>query len=525
MFTILIIYILKRLSTYLTLKRDSLILVFEDKLKKKKVLNMDGLDAKGKPYNRPMLIAILLVGTFCTVLNQTILATAFPTLMNEFDVTTSTVQWLTTGFMLVNGILIPVSAWLSSRVNTKWLYIGAIGIFELGTVLAFIAPNFGVLLTARLVQAVGVGVTMPLLQTIMLSIFPPEKRGASMGLAGLVIGLAPAIGPTLSGWVIDNASWRDLFGMIIPLVGIVFVASFWFMKPVIKTHKSKIDVLSLILSTIGFGGLLYGFSTVGDNGWGSTSVLSFLVVGVIFIGLFIWRQLTMENPFLELRVFASQEYTIAAVLSSIVNMAMIGVEMILPMYLQIVRGDSAFESGLTLLAGALMMGIMSPITGRLFDIYGAKKLATGGMFLLTLGTIPFVFLTKDTPTLYITIMYAVRMFGISMVMMPTTTSGMNALPANLMGHGTAVNNTARQIASSIVTAVMISVLTNVTTAALPAKSMLKSAPLDYKTKAIDATLSGYHAAFIIAVVFCVVGLGFSFFLKSKQQVLKNGGNK
>ena len=483
------------------------------------------LDAKGRPYNRNLLIATLLIGTFCTVLNQTILATAYPTLMKDFNVTTSTVQWLTTGFMLVNGILIPVSAWLSSRVNTKWLYIGAMMIFELGTVMSYIAPNFGFLLAGRLVQAVGVGVTMPLLQTIMLSIFPPEKRGASMGLAGMVIGLAPAIGPTLSGWVVDNATWRDLFGMIVPIVAVVIVASFWFMKPVIETHKSKIDILSLIVSTIGFGSLLYGFSTVGDNGWGSVSVLSFLAIGVIFIGLFVWRQLTMETPFLELHVFASKEYTIAALLSSIVNMAMIGVEMILPMYLQTVRGDSAFQSGLTLLAGALMMGIMSPFTGRLFDLFGAKKLATGGMFLLTLGTIPFAFLTKDTPTLYIVVMYAIRMFGISMVMMPTTTSGMNALPARLMGHGTAVNNTARQIASSIVTAVMVSVLTNVTVDALPGKSLLKSAPLDYKNQAINATLSGYKAAFAIAIIFCVIGLGLSFFLKSKQQVTNNGGAK
>ncbi|MHC9533429.1 MDR family MFS transporter [Dellaglioa sp. BT-FLS60] len=486
---------------------------------------MNGLDAKGKPYNRTMLIAILLIGTFCTVLNQTILATAYPTLMKNFNVTTSTVQWLTTGFMLVNGILIPVSAWLSSRVNTKWLYIGAMGIFELGTIMAYTAPNFGFLLAGRLVQAVGVGVTMPLLQTIMLSIFPPEKRGASMGLAGMVIGLAPAIGPTLSGWVVDNATWRDLFGMIIPIVAVVLVASFWFMKPVIETHKSKIDILSLIVSTIGFGSLLYGFSTVGDNGWGSASVLSFLAIGVVFIALFVWRQLTMETPFLELHVFASKEYTIAALLSSIVNMAMIGVEMILPMYLQTVRGDSAFQSGLTLLAGALMMGVMSPFTGRLFDLYGAKKLATGGMFLLTLGTIPFAFLTKDTPTLYIVVMYAIRMFGISMVMMPTTTSGMNALPSNLMGHGTAVNNTARQIASSIVTAVMVSVLTNVTTDALPGKSLLKADPLAYKNQAINATLSGYKAAFSIAIVFCVIGLGFAFFLKSKKQVTSNGGTK
>lgn len=183
------------------------------------------------------MIVILLVGTFCTVLNQTILSTAFPTIMDAFNVSTATVQWLTTGFMLVNGIMIPISAWLSTRFNTKWLYISAMVIFLAGTIVSFTAPNFGLLLTGRLIQAVGVGVTMPLLQTIMLSIFPPERRGTAMGLAGIVIGLAPAIGPTLSGWVIDNFSWRDLFGMIIPIVAVVVLASLWFMKPVLPTKK------------------------------------------------------------------------------------------------------------------------------------------------------------------------------------------------------------------------------------------------------------------------------------------------
>ncbi|WP_143790363.1 MFS transporter, partial [Oenococcus oeni] len=172
----------------------------------------EAIDSNGKKYNRIMLIVVLLIGTFCTVLNQTILATAYPTLMKAFDISTSTVQWLTTGFLMVNGIMIPVSAWLSSRFNSKWLYISAMGIFEIGTIMAWAAPNYGVLLAGRLTQALGVGVAMPLLQTIMLSIFPVDKRGTAMGLAGVVVGVAPAIGPTLSGWIIDTWQWRDLFG-------------------------------------------------------------------------------------------------------------------------------------------------------------------------------------------------------------------------------------------------------------------------------------------------------------------------
>ena len=471
------------------------------------------LDINGKPFNRNLMVLVLLVGTFCTVLNGTILTTAFPTLMNQFNVTTSAVQWLTTGFLMVNGIMIPVTAWLSTNYSTKTLYLFAMSTFLLGMILAFVAQNFATILIGRLVQAVGVGITMPLMQIIMLSIFPANQRGTAMGLGGLVIGLAPAIGPTLSGWIIDNFSWRDLFGMIIPIVIVVLVAAVFFMRPVIKTRKTKLDIPSLLLSTIGFGSLLYGFSSVGDDGWGSPKVIGTIVLGIVLIVWFGYRQLHMDKPFLELRVFKVKKFTIAAALSSTVNMAMIGVEMILPLYLQIVKGMSAFHSGLTLLPGALLIGVMSPITGRAFDRFGPKDLARMGMFLLTAGTIPFLFLTKNTPTLDIVILYAIRMFGISMVLMPVTTDGMNALPFDLMSHGTAVNNTVRQVFSSMGTAILVSVLTNVTNNVKPGKSMLHSAPLQYKDSFFNATLTGYHAAFGVAILFCVIAMIITFMVK------------
>lgn len=244
--------------------------------------NSQPLDIHGKPYNRTVLVLVLLIGTFCTVLNQTILSTAFPTLMKAFDVSTSSVQWLTTGFLLVNGIMIPISAWLINRFNSKILYMSAMSVFLLGTIICYIAPtsSFAVLLIGRLIQAAGVGISMPILQTIMLTIFPPEKRGTAMGMSGIVIGLAPALGPTLSGWIIDSYNWRVLFGMIIPIVILVLILASFQMKSVIELSKPKIDMLSIILSTIGFGSLLYGFSAVGDKGWGDTLVLATLASGL-----------------------------------------------------------------------------------------------------------------------------------------------------------------------------------------------------------------------------------------------------
>lgn len=482
------------------------------------------VDIYGKKYNRSLLVAVLLIGTFCTVLNQTLLATAFPTLMKEFDISASTVQWLTTGFLLVNGIMIPISAWLINSFSSKKLYISAMTTFLIGTIICFIAQNFPVLLAGRLIQAVGVGLSMPLLQNIMLTIFPPEKRGSAMGMAGIVIGLAPALGPTLSGWIIDHYSWRDLFGMVIPIVILVLVLALFFMKSVIELTHPKIDTISAILSTIGFGSLLYGFSSVGDKGWLSKEVLGFLIVGAIFIFLFSKRQLNIEHPFLELRVFKSKIFTIAAVLAGVTNMAMIGAEMVLPLYIQNIRGESAFHSGLMLLPGALVMGLMMPITGAIFDKRGARKLAITGMFILTSATLPFAFLTSKTSVIVIVVLYAIRMFGISMVMMPVTTSGMNALPAHLISHGTAVNNTFRQVASSIGTAILISVLTNVTKNNLPTKSILEATPLAYKDQAINATLSGYHAAFLVAVIFGFIGWLITFTLAKKENYVQ-GGNK
>lgn len=485
------------------------------------------IDENGKAYNRTLLVALLLIGSFCTVLNQTILTTAFPTLMKSFDINTSTVQWLTSGFMMVSGVMIPISAWLTVRVNSKALYEGAMVVFLLGTITCYIAPSFSVLLTGRLIQALGVGVTMPLLQTMMLTIFPANKRGAAMGMAGLVIGVAPAIGPTLSGWVIDNYHWRTLFGMLIPFAALVVIAGFWLMKDVLPTQKVKLDWLSALLSTIGFGSLLYGFSEVGEKGWGSSIVILSIIAGVIFVVLFGIRQLRLEKPFLDLRVLKNPEFSVAALLSSVLMMAMIGVEMVLPLYLQTVRGESAFHSGLTLLPGALMMGVISPIAGRVFDRIGARRIAITGLFLLTAGTIPFAFITRETPFVYLVTLYALRMAGIAMSMMTVTTSGMNSLPLKMMSNGTAVNNTIRQVAASVGTAVLVSILTNVTKNDMPGKAMLHSDPLAYKNAAFQATLGGYHAAFWVAIGFSLVGLIVAFFVSGRtpgEMMQKSTGN-
>ena len=230
-------------------------------------MNKQPVDIHGKHYNRNLLVLVLIVGSFCTVLNGTLLSTALPSIMKDFNISTATAEWLSTAFLLVNGVMIPISAWLINRFGSKKMYLTAMSTFFIGTLTAALAPNFQTLLAGRIIQGLGVGVTMPLLQTIMLSIFPADKRGAAMGTVGIVIGLAPAIGPTLSGWVVDNLSWRYLFSIIAPIAGIVVILAAFLVKDVLPTKDEKIDIFSVATSTIGFGSLLYGFSEAGNKGW------------------------------------------------------------------------------------------------------------------------------------------------------------------------------------------------------------------------------------------------------------------
>lgn len=470
-------------------------------------------DINGKPYNRTLLIATLILGAFTAILTSTMLATANAAIMKSFDISTSTVQWLTTSFLLTNGIMIPVSAYLINKFSNLFIFEAAMMSFLVGTVICYVAPSFNILLVGRIIQAMGVGISMPLMQNVMLSIFPPEGRGTAMGIVGIAIGVAPAIGPTLAGIIVDNWSWRDLFGIVIPFSIIAIIAGFFFIKNVMKPSNPSLDFISVVTSVLGFGSLLYGVSYAGSNGWTDGTVLTTIIVGIVVVGLFVWRQLKLDEPFLDMRVFTSKEYTISLIISSIAYAAMTTIELVLPLYIQNVRGYSAFHSGLLLFPGAIMFAVMSPITGRLFDRYGARNLVLSGFAILTLGTLPFIFLTMHTSMLYVTVFYAIRMVGITMMMMPMTTHAMNFIPREAMTHGTAVNNTARQIAGSLSTAVLTSVLTNVSSNAQPAKHLLHVNPLQYRDAAYNAVIKGYSTAIVVIVILSVIGWLISFTLK------------
>jgi EmrB/QacA subfamily drug resistance transporter len=451
-------------------------------------------------YNRKTIVTLLLAGSFIAILNQTLMITAIPPVMEEMGITANTGQWLTTVFMLVNGIMIPVSAFLLERFSTRQLFITAMSIFVVGTLVAGVAPNFSTLLIGRVIQSAGAGVMLPLMQTVFLMIFPVHKRGAAMGLIGLVISFAPAIGPALSGWVTEHYSWRVLFFIILPIAIIDIVVAFFALKNVTELTKPKLDVL---LSSFGFGGLLYGFTSAGNNGWLASVTILSLAVGAVMLTAFILRQLKLKHPMLEFRVFTYSIFPLAVAIGMIAFMGLIGVETLIPLYMQNMRDFTAFEAGLALLPGALITGLMSPITGRISDKFGARKLVMVGLTIITVSSFAFTRLDTSTSLVFMTIMYSIRMFGLSMVMMPIATAGLNQLPKRLIPHGAAMDNTMRQIAASVGTAILVTVMTT-------------SEGRAERIEIANPDIYGANVAFIVVSVLSLVGLIISYFVKNTK---------
>jgi EmrB/QacA subfamily drug resistance transporter len=410
--------------------------------------------------SRTKVIATIMLGAFVAILNQTLINVALPHMMSDFNVETSTIQWLVTGYMLVNGVLIPISPFLIAKFPTKKLFLSGMLFFAIGAFICSVSPSFAIVLIGRLIQAIGAGIIMQLMMVIMLNIFPPEKRGVAMGTVGIAMMFAPAVGPTLSGWIVEHYSWRLLFYVVLPIAIIDIVLAFLWMKDTSRTGNPPLDLRGAIYSTIGFGGVLYGFSEAGSNGWGQTNVIVSIIIGVIFIILFAWRSLIVENPILNFRVFKYNVFTLSTIIGCVINMAMFAAMVLLPVYLQNLRGFTPLDAGLLLLPGAIVMAIMSPISGWIFDRIGARMLAIVGLVITVVTTWEFSKLTMDTPYSHILALYIFRMFGMSMLGMPIMTEGLNALPRHLYSHGTAMANTLRQVAASLGTAFLVTVMSN-----------------------------------------------------------------
>lgn len=473
------------------------------------------------PYG---IIAVLMIGAFITFLNNTLLNIALPTIMKDLSVEASTVQWLTTGFMLVNGIMIPTTAFLIQKFSVRRLFLTSMSLFTIGTILAGFAHVFPVLLAGRMIQASGSAILMPLLMNVMLMSFPVEKRGAAMGIFGLVLMGAPAIGPTLSGWIVENYDWRMLFHFVTPIAAIVLLIGFFLLKDKKEKVNLHLDLFSLLLSSVGFGGLLFGFSSAGSKGWDSPQVYGTLIVGGISLVWFIIRQFMLERPMLNFGIFKYPMFALSSVISMIVTMALFSGMLLLPIYVQTIRGISPINVGLMMLPGAILMALMSPITGKLFDKIGGRVLAIIGLTIMTISSYFFSKLTLDTSYTQLIILYSFRMVGISMVMMPVSTNGLNQLPARFYPHGTAMNNTLQQISGAIGTALLVTIMstrtkthaTELVTDALKHVTGQPAAVALAEMKqqlTIKAMLEGINDAFLVTVFIAAVALVLAFFIK------------
>lgn len=461
------------------------------------------------------LIAVLLAGTFVAILNETLLSVAITPIMNAFAVAPNTAQWLTTGYLLVVAVLIPVSAYLLQTYSTRQLFFASMLLFGLGTAIAGSAPVFSLLLLGRFIQAFGTGIMIPLLTHVILVLIPVEKRGRVMGFLGLVIMFAPAIGPTLSGLIIEYLNWRWLFYLVLPVIAICILYGGVALKNVTEQTHPKLDWLSVLLSTIGFGGIVYAFSAAGEGpgAWDDPIVLLAMGGGLLGLLLFVLRQLKLDTPMLDLRALRYPMFTLALVLMMVVFMTMFATMIVLPIYLLDVLGFSAITVGLVMLPGGLINGAMSPSMGYLFDKFGPRWLLIPGLVLLVITTWGFTTIDANSTQFNITVLYALLLIAVAMIMMPAQTNGLNQLPRELYAHGSAIANTLIQVSGAIGIAVFISVMTLGQQRYLTDEVQVPAGVDPTLTQQLDGLSAGVKLSFTLGLILGVVALVLSLFVK------------
>ena len=439
-------------------------------------------------------IGLMLVSTFVVILNETIMNVAIPVLMRDLRVNAGAAQWLSTAFMLTTAVVIPITGWLLQRFNTRPVFIAAMTLFSLGTLIAAVAPGFTVLLVARVVQASGTAIMMPLLFTTVMTLVPPASRGRTMGNISIVISVAPAIGPTISGLILSVLDWRWMFILVLPIALGVLVLGFLRIQNVTDPKVAHFDVFSVILSAFGFGGLVYGLSNLGmiaTTGNLANSLIP-LVVGVVAIVIFVLRQLRLQrrnDALLDLRTFRSRTFTFAIIMIAISMLALFGTIILLPIYLQNVLGLDTLGTGLLLLPGGLVMGLLAPIVGRIYDRIGPTVLVVTGSILVSIVFWGMTLLNENSSLWWVLGAHVSLSFALALMFTPLFTAGLGALKPALYSHGSAIVGTVQQVAGAAGTALFVTVM-----AAQATKAMSNGMP------PVAATASGIQAAFITGAI-------------------------
>lgn len=398
-----------------------------------------------------MMIALLL-GSFITTLAETLMNNGIPIIMKETHVDQMTAQWLNTGYMLVSGMVMPLAAYFMHRFPLKRLFTATMTIFLIGTLTATFAPHYSLLLLGRLIQAIAVGINMPLVTNVLTVIFPASKRGLALGVAGIIINLGPAMGPTLSGIILEYYNWRMLFIILIPLAILALVLTQLTVKNVLPPKEVSIDWLSCLLSIVGLGLLLYSLGRCGMTGVNPVITLLLAIIGLSCLWLFTKRQLKLSIPLLEMRVFKSGQYCLGLAITLLTSAAIMAPELMLPLFNQEIIKTSAIISGIVMIPSALAMAFLSPLAGQLYDHFGIKKAAIIGILLATITTIPMCYYNNHTSVAMLTVFYALRCAGLILCYTPASVYALNALPQKNVVSGNTIIVTLVQVANSFGTA-------------------------------------------------------------------------
>lgn len=449
------------------------------------------------------IIATLLVATFVVILNETIMNVALQRLMVDLGVDAPTVQWLSTGFMLTMAVVIPTTGFILQSLSTRAVFMLAMGLFAGGTALAAVAPGFEVLLLARIIQAGGTAIMLPLLMTTILTLVPVSRRGAVMGNVSIAISVAPAMGPTVSGLILEHFTWRFMFVFVLPVALAALALGAKYLTNVGETEKTKLDFFSVVLTIPAFGGLVYGLSQIGGGNGGqggpNTAAIAALVIGVASLIVFVLRQLRLqksEAPLLDLRAFNFRMFTVSVLLMVVAMMALFGGVILLPLYLQEIRGLGSLETGLALLPGGLAMGLLGPFIGRLFDKVGPLPLTVTGSVLMVLALWQFSMLDAGTPVWWIVTLHVGLSFGLALLFTPAFTTGLNPLPPHLYSHGSAIMSTTQQVAGAAGTALLVSIFAVVSAA--------------------SGLVAGMSAAFLTATVIALAAVVLSAMMRKTE---------
>ncbi|AIF50765.1 drug resistance transporter, EmrB/QacA subfamily [Pelosinus sp. UFO1] len=408
---------------------------------------------------RNTIIAVVSIAivTFIGILSETALNIAYALLINEFGISAVVIQWLTTGYLLTLSILLPLSPLFVKRIRTKVLFQAAVTIFTIGTLLCALTLNFEMLFYGRIVQAIGTSISFPLMMNIILEKIPVTRRGKFMGIIGLVTSFAPALGPTFGGFVIEWINWHWIFISMLPILVVSFMLGSKYIPDIHSKEKISVDYLSVLLSTIAFVGIVYGVSISADLGWNSPAVFGYIMIGGLSLATFAYRQLHLAKPLIQVRVFSNSMFTIGAFIVMISMMSVLAAGFVLPLYIQKTLGYSSIAAALAMLPGAVVNGIMSPLTGEFYDKHGPRLLLSTGFLLLSLTL--FIFSFVSITFIELTITYTVFMFGASMLAMPAQTNSLNQLPRQYYADGAAIMGTLQQVAGAVGTALASSILT------------------------------------------------------------------